>query len=280
MASPVELRRNALVNTMEQLEDGIGGIKDKLKEMAAECINMPELTTVNANLKKLELNVQEVGSQAKTYAQVLDKKKLMVKSKRVSSKPAPNKPAKKVENKVKAVKIMTKMNKKDLRKWIKSEKSGISKYTSEIHELFSTDTNNFRISVCELPDNICLYESGNWNDAELECRKWHGRIQDLDKTVRIRRLIGGLTKTSKNATRKWIKNKIESLYDDETVIDVEEFTGFTHIKDKKFFVVQVTRNGDGAVDDKITSYCEGCNVKVRPWRGVLPNKASSLAELI
>ena len=164
----------------------------------------------------MEVNVQEVGCQAKTYAQVLDKKKLITNSKRVSSKSASNKQANKKENKVKAVKVMTKMNMKDLKKWIKSEKSGISKYKPEIHELFSTDTNNFRISVCDLPADLCLYESGNWNDAELECRKWHGRIQDLDNTVRIRRLIGGLTKTSKTATKKWIKNKIESLYDTET----------------------------------------------------------------
>ena len=280
MTDPIELRRDSMVKTMEQLEDGIGGITDKLKEMARECVNMPELTTVNANLKKLEINVQEVGSQAKTYAQVLDKKKLIKNSKKVSFKPALNKQANEKKKNVKAVKIMTKMNMKDLKKWIESEKSGIAKYKPEIQELFSTDTNNFRISVCDLPDSLCLYEFGNWDDAKLECRKWHGRIQDLSKTIRIRRLIGGLTKTSKTATQKWIKNKMKSLYDDDTVIYVEEFTGFTHIKDKKFFVVQVTRNGDGAVDDEITSYCEGCNVKVRPWRGVLPNRTSSITELI
>ncbi len=134
---------------------------------------------------------------------------------------------------------------------------------------------SFRV-VCEKWTKSCdLCDSIIWNNLGLSCRLWRGPIQDLKLKTKIRRLLKGLdSKTTENE----IQEKVKTMYNSDVKITVEKFI-FPKQKDKstKNFVIQIeTVDNSSFVTDKITKYCLERNIKVRPWKGKIPNTQKPL----
>ena len=108
----------------------------------------------------------------------------------------------------------------------------------------------------------------------LNCRSWRGPIQDLKLKTKIRRLLKGL---DSNTTEIEIQEKVKTLYNSNVKIIIEEFV-FPKQKDKstKNFVVQIESNDHSFITDEITKYCLTRSVKVRPWKGKVPNTKKSV----
>ena len=200
-------------------------------------------------------------------------------SKGIPSAPEANATPKTTE-KVKAVKITTKMSKNELETWIKSNTSGISQLQLKIEELATyKGSRNYRLHAETLPDENCLFELGSWNQIdelavvrmERESPRFEQKFTNKEQ---------GLSHLSTSmANVEWLTNKLKSLYGNDHCIDVVEFSGFEHIKDKVFYVVEVERADKGDVDDKVTPYCNKNKVRVRPWRNRLPGRSRKLIEL-
>lgn len=165
------------------------------------------------------------------------------------------------------------ISEEDLRTKLNNE---LENYEFKVEALYESNrSSRFRV-VCEKwtkSSNLC--DSDIWKNRGLNCRAWRGPIQDLKLKTKIRRLLKGLdSKTTENE----ILEKVKTLYNLDVKITVEKFI-FPKQKDKntKNFVVQIESNDNSSfITDEITKYCLTRNVKVRPWKGKVPNTQKTL----
>ena len=145
----------------------------------------------------------------------------------------------------------------------------ISQFECSFDVLKQTQTANFRV-VCEkVPENEDLSNLAFWKTAGLSARRWTSVIQDLNKRTRIRRLITGLDAYNPNSQEEFIKQRIESMYSNET-IKIQKFDFKNQRSSITNFVLEIESKTDSNVIDLLTSYCNSRSIKIRPWKGKLP----------
>ena len=117
---------------------------------------------------------------------------------------------------------------------------------------------------------ISVDEIEIWKRIDVFCRRWHGPIQDLTLKKRIRRLI---TDLNSNTTTNDILFKVTELYKNDPEIEIK-VNNFTFPKQKvtsgKHFIIEVMTKSETTLQDTITEYCSNRKIKIRPWRGKLP----------
>jgi hypothetical protein len=145
----------------------------------------------------------------------------------------------------------------------------ISQFECSFDVLKQTQTANFRV-VCEkVPENQDLSNLAFWKTAGLSARRWTSVIQDLSKRTRIRRLITGLDAYNPNSQEEFIKQRIQTMYSNET-IKIQKFDFKNQRSSITNFVLEIESTNDSNVTDLITPYCNSRFIKIRPWKGKLP----------
>merc|ERR1712062_243465 len=87
---------------------------------------------------------------------------------------------------------------------------------------------------------------------------------------RIRRLISDM---HENTNVKTISDKLNQMYNKlDLNINVAEFQ-FPKQRDPKMknFVIEISSKNETNINDLVTNYCKDRKIKVRPWKGKLPN---------
>ena len=145
----------------------------------------------------------------------------------------------------------------------------IRQFECSFDVLKQTQTANFRV-VCEkVPENQDLSNLAFWKTAGLSARRWTSVIQDLSKRTRIRRLITGLDAYNPNSQEEFIKQRIQTMYSNET-IKIQKFDFKNQRSSITNFVLEIESKNDSNVTDLLTPYCTSRFIKIRPWKGKLP----------
>lgn len=149
----------------------------------------------------------------------------------------------------------------------------IGNFECSFDTLKETQTANFRI-VCEkVPVNQDLSKLVFWKNSGLLVRLWSSVIQDLNKRTRIRRLISGLDAFNPNSQVNYIKQRISSMYTNNETINIQMFNFKNQSSTTKNYVIEIESTTDQNVHDHITDYCTSRYIKIRPWKGKLPESA-------
>ena len=125
--------------------------------------------------------------------------------------------------------------------------------------------------TCESwPVNSDMSKCEQWHSFNVKVRPWHGPIQSLDLKPKIRRLI---SRIDSNSTAEKIKNKIKSIYENNTDLCVQltEFVHKVQNDNYKNYVVEISSISQNNVTDKLTPYCQQNTITIRPWKGKLPS---------
>jgi len=145
----------------------------------------------------------------------------------------------------------------------------ISQFECSFDVLKQTQTENFRI-VCEkVPENQDLSNLAFWKTAGLSVRRWTSVIQDLNIRTRIRRLITGLDAYNPNSREEFIKQRIKSMFLNETV-RIQKFDFKNQRSSVTNYVLEIESKNNSNVTDLLTPYCTSRFIKIRPWKGKLP----------
>ena len=149
-------------------------------------------------------------------------------------------------------------------------KDKLKKYDLKVEKLVAeTVTSNFRVTCESWPVNADMSKCEQWHRFDVKVRPWHGPIQSLDLKPKIRRLI---SRIDSNSTSDEIKNKIESIYENNADLSVRltEFVHKVQNDNYKNYVVEISSISHNNVIDKLTPYCQQNTITIRPWKGKPP----------